>query len=306
MAPPQTVANYIVVTPVKNEEKYIARTLQSMSIQTVRPVRWVLVDDGSTDETPGLIHEFVGAFDWISCIRVERGAERQLGSAEVKAFEVGYKSVQHLDHEFVVKLDADLSLSSDYFEQMLLRFHANPSLGIASGLYLEEHDGKWRPAHLPSYHAAGAAKMLRLPCYQAIGGFQSLPGWDTVDEVRAWMNGWETTHFPEIQFHHLKAEGSASGTLCTSYFHGQIYYVCGGSALFFCGKVLHRTLTGKPFFLGGIMLLAGYMQSMLIRRPKIVTLQEEEFYTRLLNRRIFHNIVPKLSLRIYTKKQANN
>lgn len=304
--PSQTVANYIVVTPVKDEAKYIGRTLQSMSNQTVRPLRWVLVDDGSMDGTPGLISDYADRFEWISSIRLERQAARKLGSAEVRAFALGYESVQHLDHEYIVKLDADLSLPPDYFEQMLARFDANPRLGIASGIYLEEHGGKWKPVHLPSYHAAGAAKMLRTSCYKAIGGFQTLPGWDTADEIRAWVNGWETMHFPEVQLYHLKAEGAASGSLRTSYYHGKIYYVCGGGGLFFCMKVLHRVLTGKPFFLSGVMLLAGYGHSMLIRRPKLVTVHEERFYSRLLNRRLLHEIASHLSLRVYTKQQVDN
>ena len=306
MTRPQTVANYIVVTPVKDEERYIAKTLQSVSSQTVRPICWVLVDDGSTDRTPEIICDYVRAFDWISCIRVEREPGRQLGSAEVRAFEIGYRSVLHLNHDYVVKLDADLSLPPDYFEQMLVRFNSNSRLGIASGLYLEEHDGRWNSVSLPPYHAAGAAKMVRVPCYQAIGGFPLLPGWDTADEIKAWAHGWETKHFPEILFCHLKAEGLASGSLGTSYFHGKIYYVCGGNLFFFCAKLLHRLLTGKPFLLSGVMLLAGYVHSALVRCPKLVNAREEKYYRRLLNRRILRGLT-LIRLHVFDmRKQGDN
>jgi poly-beta-1,6-N-acetyl-D-glucosamine synthase len=295
---PSVVANYVVVTPVKDEQCYIARTLESVTTQTVRPLHWVVVDDNSTDGTPEIINSYLGKFEWISCIRVGGTTERKLGSAEVEAFSLGYESVRHLDHDYVVKLDADLSLPTDYFEKMLALFNEHPRLGIASGVYLEKHDDRWIPIGLPPYHAAGAAKMVRLPCYRAIRGFDLSPGWDTADEIKAWANGWETKHFTEIQFLHLKAEGSASGSLRTSYFHGEIYYVCGGGVLFFGGKLLHRTVTGKPFLLAGVMLLAGYVHSVILRRPKLVSAHEEKFYRRLLNRRIIQRLSSRLSPRV--------
>jgi biofilm PGA synthesis N-glycosyltransferase PgaC len=291
------MSNYIIVTPVKDEELYVAHTLQSVADQTVRPLCWVLVDDGSTDRTPDIIQAYANKFEWISYIRVERTNERLLGSAEIRAFSIGYESIGHLEHDYVVKLDADLALPSDYFEQMLCQFRENSSLGIASGLYLEEKKGSWNPAHLPRYHAAGAAKMARVACLHAIGGFPLLPGWDTVDEIKAWARGWETRHFPEIQFYHLKPEGSALGGLRTSFYHGEIYYVSGGSVLFFAGKLLHRLVTGKPLLLAGGMLLCGYLHAVLTRRHKLVSLHEATYYKRLLNRRIAEQFTSRLSSR---------
>lgn len=296
--PSDSARSYIVVTPVKDEERYVARTLESVTSQTVRPLRWVLVDDGSTDSTPEIIQEYVRTFDWISYVRINRTTERKLGTAEVWAFTIGYESVRELDHGFVVKLDADLLLPPDYFEQMLRRFRDNPKLGIASGLYLEDKSGRWFPTPQPPYHAVGAAKMARVACFNAISGFPTSPGWDTADEIKAWARGWETTHFPDIQFYHLKPEGSADGPLETSRYHGQIYYICGGGKLFLLGKVLHRMIAGKPFLLSGLMLLYGYLHSAATGRAKLVTSQEEACYKRLLNRRIIAGLTGSFSLHV--------
>jgi biofilm PGA synthesis N-glycosyltransferase PgaC len=289
--------SYIIVTPVKDEERYVAYTLESVIAQTVPPLHWVLVDDGSTDKTAEIIQTYMRNCEWISYIRVERNPERMLGYAEIKAFSLGYESVKHLCHEYVVKLDADLILPPNYFEQMLCRFRSNTRIGIASGVYLEKKKGIWNPVVLPQYHAAGAAKMARVACLHSIGGFPLLPGWDTVDEIKSWTSGWETVHFPEIQFRHLKAEGSAMGSLRMSYFHGEIYYVSGGNVLFFLGKLLHRTITGRPVLLAGEMLLFGYLHAVLSRRPKLVSSHEEAYYKRLLNRRITEKLTFRSSSR---------
>jgi biofilm PGA synthesis N-glycosyltransferase PgaC len=291
------VGNYMLVTPVKDEERYIAQTLASVTQQTIRPLCWVLVDDGSTDRTTELIEDYRRRFDWITCIRVDRGTKRLLGSAEIRAFTLGYETVRHLVHEYVVKLDADLRIPADYFEQMLKRMDARPSLGIASGVYLEEKPEGWFPITLPKYHAAGAAKMVRVACYDAIGGFPLLPGWDTADEIKAGAQGWETANFPELAFYHLKPEGSALGTAGTSYLHGEIYYVCGGGGLFFTAKVLDRMVKGKPPVLAGIMLLLGYLHAIITRTPKLVNPVEATYYRRRLNRRI----TDRLSSRLYSR-----
>jgi glycosyltransferase involved in cell wall biosynthesis len=279
--------DYVIVTPVKDEEQFLDRMIRSVLSQTVLPSQWVIVDDGSHDRTPEIIRTYAGRVDWISAVRIERGRERRLGSAESLAFAAGYELIRKHPHDFVVKLDADLLLPSDYFEQMLSRFRQNRRLGIASGVYLEKKKGKWREIAMPPYHATGAAKMVRSECFTAIGGFPTSPGWDTADEIKAWSNGWETAHFQDLQLYHLKPEGSSRGAWKTGRLHGQVYYVCGGGKLFFLLKVLQRALLGKPFVLSGIALLYGYLHAAGTREPKLVTPQEEALYKKVLNQRIF-------------------
>ena len=170
------------------------------------------------------------------------------------------KLVAGQEYGFVVKLDGDLDLPTDYFEQLIARFQERDKLGVASGMYLEQQDDKWGARTMPVYHAAGAAKMVRTRCFQDIGGFPLSPGWDTADEIKAWAKGWETRHFPEIQFYHLKPEGSLHGA-GTHILHGEVYYVCGGGTFFFVFKVLDRMIFGKPLFYGGLLLLYGYLRA---------------------------------------------
>jgi glycosyltransferase involved in cell wall biosynthesis len=204
-------AKYVVISPVKDEAKYLERTIQSVVQQTVRPYRWVIVDDGSRDQTPEIVARHSSSHSWLSAVRHEANSGREPGSAVVHAFSAGLATVRNLDFDFVVKLDADLELPPNYFEELLRRFEQDPRLGIASGVYLELHDGRWKMIQLPEYHAAGASKMIRVQCFKEIGGFVPNRGWDTVDEIKAMTRGWKTRHFAELQFRHLRLEGTAIG-----------------------------------------------------------------------------------------------
>jgi GT2 family glycosyltransferase len=228
-------------------------------------------------------------------VALPRGSKRQPGSAVIRAFEAGCRSIQRQGAQFLVKLDCDLNLPPEYFERLIAKFLEDPALGIASGIYLEQHKGSWCPIRLPAYHAAGACKMVRTQCFTQIGGFVPCRGWDTLDEIRAQAAGWTTRHFPELEFYHLKEEGSGIGLLRTSSMHGQIHYLTGGGLFFFALKFLHRLLFGKPFFLSGVAMMFGYVKALASRKQKLVNRDEAVFYRRLLNRRILEGATKLLA-----------
>ena len=282
----QVGSRYILISPVRNEEKHVARTLESVVAQTLKPIQWILVDDSSTDGTSAILAEYAKRTDWIRVVTRQRTGGAQLGSAEIRAFNFGITLIQDMDFDFVVKLDTDLELPPDYFEQLVARFHSDERLGIASGVYLEETQGRWAPVKMPAYHASGASKMMRRSCFQDIRGFISSRGWDTVDEIRAGMSGWKTAHFEEVQFLHLKKEGSQDGALRTNMMHGEIYYRTGGGGLFFLFKFFDRLIHGKPLLLAAFAMLWGFFKPWALRKQRSVTAAEAKFYRRLLNARI--------------------
>lgn len=287
--------NFLVISPVKDEEQYVERTLCSMVAQTLRPVRWIIVDDGSCDQTPRIVENFAVRHDFIQFIKSPHRGPRQPGSAVIQAFNRGYEAVKEINYDFVVKLDCDLSFEADYFERMMEVFAADPKLGIASGIYLESPDGnEWTEVEMPSYHAAGCSKVMRRPCFEQIGGFVPSRGWDTVDEIRAMARGWRTGHIPDLKMKHWKREGAGIGTLRTSLMHGEIYYLTGGSKLFLLLKVLHR-MKCRPLVIGGLALLWGYARAALGRQEPLVTAEEARRYRSLLNSRItgtLKNLIP--------------
>lgn len=277
---------YVIISPVKDEERYVELTLRSVVGQTVKPVLWLIVDDGSKDRTPEIISKYVDGHSFIRLVRNPHAGDRKLAFGEVRAFNWGYELIGTVDYDFIVKLDCDLSFDEDYFEKLLERFRQDDRLGIASGIYLERNkNGVWREVAMPAYHAAGASKVMRRACFEDIGGFVPAPGWDTVDEIRALSRGWKTLHFRDLRMGHHKCEGASIGALNTSIMQGEAYYRSGGSKIFFVLKVLHR-VTSKPYLTSALGLIWGYSMAMIGKKQLLVTDGEASYYRELLLRRL--------------------
>lgn len=273
---------YVIVSPVKDEARNIDHTLQSVINQTLQPVLWVIVDDGSSDDSPKIIRRCANAHPFIHLVHNPHAGERKLAFGEVRAFNWGCKFIGQIDYDFIVKLDCDLSFDADYFKKIMKRFGEDKKLGIASGVYLERNNaGDWKEIVMPPYHAAGASKVMRRTCFEEIGGFVPAPGWDTIDEIKAMTRGWKTGHFVELKMRHHKREGSSIGTVRTGVMQGEAYYRTGGSKLFFVFKVLHR-LVKKPYFVSGLSILWGYLRAMMEREQLLVTESESSHYKALL------------------------
>jgi biofilm PGA synthesis N-glycosyltransferase PgaC len=283
---PQPHPRYVIITPARDEERSIGETIESVAAQTIRPAEWVIVDDGSTDATGAIIDRFAGKLPWVTVVHRPNRGERRPAVGVMEAFYDGLAALRSTDWEFIVKLDGDVELPPNYFERVLARFKDLDTLGIASGVYQEEHGGKLRTISMPLYHASGASKVIRRRCFEEIRGFISEKGWDTVDEIRAQRAGWATRHFADLKFRHFKQEGSEAGFLRTGRMHGEIYYRTGGGKAFFLLKVLHRLVFGDVFLLEGLMLLYGYLSACIRRVPLLVTREEAKLYRRMLNQRI--------------------
>ena len=288
---------YAVITPVKNEARFLPQTIASMVCQSVLPLVWMVVDDASTDTSAEIIKACERRYPWVRYLLHPGEAARKTGSAEIHAFDYGFQALGSLDFDFIVKLDGDLRFEADYFETLLSRFSGQKNLGIASGIYLEVAGPFWEPVKMPGYHAAGASKVVRRECFEQIGGFIAQRGWDTIDEIRAQAKGWDTAHFPDIQFYHLRKEGAGMGQLHTSIMHGEIFYRSGGSFLFFVAKALDRIFRGKPAVLAGAAMIYGYIRSWWKRQVKLVTPLEERTYRSLLSRRILGLLKPAFIVR---------
>jgi poly-beta-1,6-N-acetyl-D-glucosamine synthase len=262
--------SYIVITPARNEEQNIRHTISSMVQQTVRPTRWVIVNDGSMDNTRAIIDTAAAEISWITTLhRPDRGFRKQ-GGGVIDAFYDGYHVVASTPWDFLVKFDADLSFDSTYFERCLRKFADEPKLGIGGGTISHELAG-----HLvcetpddPSFHVRGATKIYRRACWDAVDGLIRAPGWDTVDELKANMLGWSTRSFPDIPLKHHRMTGAADGSWHNWRKNGIANYVTGYHPLFMLAKCLKRSLK-RPYLIGALGLGWGFCLGYIKRMQRV-------------------------------------
>lgn len=251
--------HYVVITPVRNEEKYIEATIASMAYQEIRPCEWIIVNDGSSDNTGPIIDEAAGRLSWIKPIhRGDRGF-RHAGTGVMESFREGYEALTCHAWNYIVKMDGDLKFDSRYFRQCFAHFDENPRLGIGGGMICHEENGVTRVDDKnPLFHVRGATKIYRKKCWQDIAPLLCSPGWDTVDEVKANMLGWETKSFTDLQLLHLRHTGAADGTWRHLIKSGTVRYVSGYHPLFVLAKAV-RMLPQKPYLLASLAFLYGYI-----------------------------------------------
>lgn len=263
--------DYVIVTPARNEAPYIEHTLRSVAAQTVPPLRWVVVSDGSTDGTDEVVRRHQPACPWLELLRLPDREGRDF-AAKVRAFEAGYERVRGLRFEVVVNLDADVSFPPDYFAFLLERFEAMPELGLAGTHYVEDGFHSYEDSFIDVHHVNGQCQLFRRRCYEDIGGYVPIRGggidWVAVRMAR--MKGWLTYSFHERVFEHHRKMGTASGGELQARMHyGRKDYFLGGHPLWELLRGAFQ-MTRKPYVLGGLGLWAGYFGCWLMRRPRAV------------------------------------
>jgi len=276
-------SRYAIVSPVRNEAPRIARTLDSVLSQSVRPLRWVIVDDGSTDGTADIVREYGAGAEFITLVALENGgdiesADRLMWAAEAVAFNEGLKLLDLDELDYVVKLDGDLSFDAGYFEGLLHEFEADRLLGIAGGHCYEMRDGERVLEWVPDSHVRGATKMYRIACFRQIGGIEPVYGWDTLDELRAQMAGWRTRSFhPGVD--HLKPTGSTGGLLRGRARMGRGTYLLGYHPLFVAARTARLSIA-PPYVLGGAAFFGGYLGALLSRARRVADEETVDYLRR--------------------------
>ncbi|MDZ4773593.1 MAG: glycosyltransferase [Planctomycetota bacterium] len=264
-------ADYLLVTPCRDEAQYARRTLDSVVGQSLRPKLWVIVDDGSRDETPAILAEYVTKHPWIRIVRREDRGKRSVGPGVIDAFYAGLDTVDMRQFEYLCKLDLDLDLPNNYFQVLVERMRADPRLGTCSGTaWFPTADGSLVSEACGAEMSAGMTKFYRRMCFEEIGGFVRAVMWDGIDCHRCRMLGWKAASFDdsELRFTHLRPMGSSQTSLWRGRLrHGSGQWFMGTGFAYVTASALFR-MAHRPFIVGGVGIWTGWMRACLRNEPR--------------------------------------
>ncbi|CAM5778770.1 glycosyltransferase family A protein [Castellaniella caeni] len=250
----------VIISPVRDESRYLRRTLDSVVAQTARPVEWIMVDDGSSDDTPEIIQEYASRHPFIRLVSRDNRGFRKLGGGVIAAFNYGKERIEHTDYQYIAKLDGDMSFGPKYIETMLARLQSEPRLAAASGKVYREQNGKFIKERHIAEQVAGQFKLYKRAAFEDIGGFVQHLAWDGIDVHQARLKGWQTLSFfdPDAWLWHHRIMGSSDRNLYIGRLRwGRGNWYMGYHPLYAMATGINR-MREKPYVIGGLLMIVGY------------------------------------------------
>ncbi len=262
---------YAVVTAARDEAGYIEQTIDALLAQTIKPVRWVIVDDGSSDRTTSIVQAAAQNFPWITAIRRADRGYRSVGVGNYDALQEGFRALENEDYDFLCIIDADIDFQPNYFATLEKKFAADTQLGIGCGAVWDILNGNsYRVDILPEM-TGGPLKCYRRACFEAIGGLVRGASWDAIDCFKAMQLGWISQTFDdrELRITHLRPTGSTQkGIFVGKERRGAGMYFMGAHPLWVIASALRRLLE-PPIVLGSLFILWGYFSEMARRGKQV-------------------------------------
>lgn len=261
--------NYVLITAARNEGEYIDQTIDAVRSQTHPPLRWIIISDGSTDNTNEIIEKHAAECDFIELVATKPRQGRSFG-AKAKAINTNYRRLASLNHEVVGILDADITFEPDYYEKLLPEFDHDPELGLTGGFVLDIINGQpIRRTLSINWSVRGPVQTFRRECFEDIGGYRALKygGIDAVAELMSRKAGWSVRTIPEIYAKHHRPTGTETQNFIKAHFKvGKQNYVNGYAPVFMTLRCLKR-LVKTPVIFGGAAMMTGYIKAWVTGEP---------------------------------------
>lgn len=272
---------FVLITPARNEASLIEFTIRAVKAQTVLPMRWLIVSDGSTDGTDAIVSLHAAVHDWIELVKMPLRAERHFGGKAL-AIRAGLARVKHLPYEVVACLDADITFEPDYFEFLLTRLAQDSELGIVGTPYKDVTSEVYDYRFVSPDHVSGACQVFRRSCYEEIGGYVVAKGGaiDSIASLTARMKGWKTRTFTgKICLHHRVIGSAQHGAIGSRFNLGKRDYAIGNHPFWQVLRGVYQ-MTKKPLVIRGLALIAGYVWAAMKRAPRPVSPELRAFRRR--------------------------
>jgi biofilm PGA synthesis N-glycosyltransferase PgaC len=278
---------YAIITPARNEADMLGQLAAALRPQTRLPVRWVIVENGSSDQTVAVAERIVAESDWARLVVLAEAGERERGAPIVRALHAGLDALD-VEPDVVVNVDADVTMEPDYFKRLLEAFARDPALGIASGSAWEPSNGAWRQRFVTGGTVWGATRAYRWACLQDVLPLEARHGWDGIDQLKARARGWKTRTFTDLPFRHHRTEGLHDGSTWAHWLaNGDTAYFMGYRPSYLLARTLHR-MRRDPAAFG---LVYGYLAAAVRRSPRLedqearAVLRGDQSLRRILRRR---------------------
>jgi biofilm PGA synthesis N-glycosyltransferase PgaC len=256
---------YSIITPTRNEAETLPRLAAALRRQKLLPVRWLIVDGGSTDCTTVVAEAIAVECDWARLLVLPEAGRRERGAPIVRAIHAGLDALD-VQPDVIVNVDADVTMDADYFERLLTAFERDQSLGIASGSAWEPSDGSWRQRFVTGGTVWGATRAYRWACLQSVLPLEERHGWDGIDQLKARARGWQTKTFTDLPFRHHRAEGQHDGSTWAHWrANGDTAHFMGYRPSYLVARTLHRMLRDPA----ALALLYGYLLAARGRSPRL-------------------------------------
>jgi poly-beta-1,6-N-acetyl-D-glucosamine synthase len=279
----------LLISPVYNEGLNLERTARAVTEQEIRPDLWIIVDDGSRDDTLSVARRLERELDFTmvlsSASPISPGRDNLALAREARAFNIGLAHADRRKYGFVGKLDGDVEIPPDWFAVLIERMAGNRRLGLAGGRLAEPDPSGWKTIPIPSHHVHGAVKLYRSECLAAIGGVPERLGWDTIDETYARMRGFETRSFSDLCARHHRPWGSADGRLRGRARHGECAWILHYGLAWTMLRSL-KVARVPPVGLSGFAFAYGYLRAALRRVPRVPDHDFRRFVRAELRRRM--------------------
>ena len=275
--------SYVLITAARNEETFIEKTIQSVIAQRLLPKKWIIVSDGSTDRTDDIVKEYTKKYEWIELLRMPEHPQRNF-AAKAHCVNAAREAMRDIQCDLIGNLDADISFEEDFFEFLLKKFSETPELGVAGARYTEH--GHLRAHSLKD--VAGQCQLFRSECFEQIGGYipSKHGGIDNIAVLTARMKGWKTQTFNEIAFLHHRIMSTAETSRWKAMMkHGREDYLLGNHPLWEIFRIVYQSAQ-KPYVIGGVMLMYGYIRAVLIRVERPVSDEFVSFYRKVQMKRL--------------------
>ncbi|MDY6865678.1 MAG: glycosyltransferase [Halobacteriota archaeon] len=286
------LGQYIVVTPCKDEEETLPNLIQSMAVQTHKPILWVIVDDGSTDNTKEIIFDVEKRYNWIKSLFLNNEEGYNVGGHLAHVCNKGFEYAKahcidnDLEYDYIALIDADNIPERDYFMKLIERFRGDTNLGLISGnsSYVDVTksrenigDNEDLFTHYKQYIykvqegredlPMGSARIWKRECFEDTGGGYAIAqAPDSISIIKAKLKGWDTKRYMDIEV--VEREGQLKpGRWNGNFLVGETNYYRGLPIYIALLKSINYSFR-RPYYIG-IAYFSGYFKSWIFRKEKI-------------------------------------